>query len=390
MYIKNGDIFWPTSEANLDIHKTLGNGVYEVKVHPDRGFFFQQAPEFKIPSKLYGDIDDVSHRIINTYVNREGTTGVLLDGLKGSGKTMLAKLVSARAAESLNIPTILIGAAYKGPSFISLLRDLPRSVIIFDEFEKIYDMGEGDQNELLSLFDGVFTSHSLILVTCNDSYQISDFFKNRPGRILYNLKFDGLDQRFVREYCNDRLENTANIEQVLEITGFAGNYSFDMLQALIEEMNRYKETAKASLKFLNFETAHRDLLFFQIKLTFKGSSYECHTIRGLPLLQERITVKVKDVPSNFFESNSAVRGVKKVSDEGDSPTKYLAVSTSTAEMNVDELDDEPKPGTFLVLTQAMLINKDSTNKTYTYRHPNGAVVVFTPREEAAYSYLDLL
>lgn len=391
MYIKNGDSFWPTSEANLDIHKTLGNGVYEVGFDKDRGFFFKVSPAFDIPPKLYGDISDTADRILHTYSQRDRTTGVMLDGLKGSGKTMLAKVVSARAAASQGIPTILIGTAFTGSGFNQLIRNIPKAVIIFDEFEKMYDMDDGDQNELLSLFDGVFTSKSLILVTCNNSYAVSDFFKNRPGRIYYTLKFGGLDQKFVKDYCDDKLVNQSNSDQVLEITGLAGNYSFDMVQALVEEMNRYGETPAASLKYLNFEAFNIEHIYFDVKLTFNGTSYVCHTFRGLPVTSKDLLVNIrgvlpsalKDIFTNKSKSTSA---------------SYIAKRVSAASLSIDDFGEEEEMDSRnkteltppLILDQTMLISKDNANKTYTYRHPSGAVVVYTHHVESSFNYLDVL
>ena len=75
--------------------------------------------------------------------------------------------------------------------------------------------------------------------------------RNRPGRIYYMLDFDGLGPGFVREYCQDNLKNKDNTEKVVQVSGLFSQFNFDLLKAMVEEMNRYNETPAQVLKFLN-------------------------------------------------------------------------------------------------------------------------------------------
>jgi hypothetical protein len=385
MYIKEGDSFWPVAEENMDIHKTLGPHAYEVMAHPQRGFYLQKVSSFQIPAKLYGDIDKTSERILNTYSQRKGTTGVLLDGLKGSGKTMLAKLVSAKAAERLGIPTILVGAAYGGPAFIKLLKDIGESVLIFDEFEKLYDNEKGEQNELLSLFDGVFTSRSLILVTCNSSYRVSEFFKNRPGRIYYSLHFDGLGADFIKDYCEDRLNEKKYISKIQDLAGLAGNYSFDMLQALVEEMNRYKESPVEAMKFLGFKSDFHDHTRYNVTLTFRGQVYDCVNFHGHPLQRPKFCIQVMDdeIPEGILAGSPFAKPARV---EEKAANSQGAVFLDPLEDD----DDDDSDGDRLWLNQSMLTGKDHITQTYTYQLPSGAVVVLALDLPKGWNHFDAL
>ena len=62
---------------------------------------------------------------------------------------------------------------------------------IIDEFEKIFS-GEKQQH-ILTLLDGVFSTHKLFLLTCNDKWKIDSHMRNRPGRIYYMIEFEGLE-----------------------------------------------------------------------------------------------------------------------------------------------------------------------------------------------------
>ena len=75
--------------------------------------------------------------------------------------------------------------------------------------------------------------------------------KNRPGRIFYLIKFSGLDLDFVEEYAKDNLKNLENLNQLIEVVSLFEEFNFDMLKALVEEMNRYNEDPRQAIRMLN-------------------------------------------------------------------------------------------------------------------------------------------
>lgn len=248
-FIRNGNTFRVADKESLDIQNQLPVGNYIVKQDQFGNFFLEVVDSFEIKGKKYGDNDRNRDRIFSTFIDRSASTGVMLTGEKGSGKTLLAKSLALKCATE-NIPCILINQAWRGEAFNSLLQDISQPcMVLFDEFEKVYDSDE--QEEMLTLLDGVFPSKKLFVITCNDKWRVNQHMRNRPGRIFYLLEFRGLDEDFVIEYCHDNLKNLANIDGVLTVAGLFGEFNFDMLKALIEEMNRYNETAQEAMKLLN-------------------------------------------------------------------------------------------------------------------------------------------
>ena len=165
-------------------------------------------------------------------MDRDASTGVMLTGEKGSGKTLLAKNVSFEAAKQ-GIPTIIINAAWCGDAFNSLIQSIEQpAIILFDEFEKVYD--KDDQQQILTLLDGVFPSKKLFVLTCNDKWRVDVHMRNRPGRIYYMLDFAGLDHDFIRDYCADNLKAQEHTEAVCKISSLFDEFNFDMLKALID------------------------------------------------------------------------------------------------------------------------------------------------------------
>ncbi len=249
-YIRRGASYMPSSETALDIYKMLPPGNYVVKIDPFENFYLEQIEDFSMPEKLYGSTLKQATRILNTFNDRFGkTTGVLLSGEKGSGKSLLAKQVSIMGRE-LSIPTIVINSPFKGDKFNHFIQTMEQRVIIlFDEFEKVYD--REDQEQVLTLLDGVFPTEKLFILTVNDKWRINDHMRNRPGRIFYHLEFGGLEVEFIREYCEEKLNNKSHIDQLIKVSSLFAKFNFDSLKAMVEDMNRYNESPQEVLVMLN-------------------------------------------------------------------------------------------------------------------------------------------
>jgi len=248
-FLRNGNTFRPSDEAALDLHTKLPAGNFIIKQDQFGNFFFERIDSFEIKGKIYGDTLKNTDRIMNTFLSRTASTGVMLTGEKGSGKTLLAKNLASECYKK-DIPCIIINSAWHGDGFNKLIQDIEQEcLVMFDEFEKVYDSNE--QEAILTLLDGVFPSKKLFVLTCNDKWRVDQHMRNRPGRIFYMLDFKGLDVEFIREYCNDNLENKSYIENVCKLSTLFGEFNFDMLKALVEEMNRYNEAPQDAMRMLN-------------------------------------------------------------------------------------------------------------------------------------------
>jgi len=224
---------------------------------------------FNLPSKLYGNTSSQASRIVSTFLDRPASTGVLLVGEKGSGKTLLSKAISIESRRH-EIPTLVINEPWCGEEFNLFIQSLMQPmVIIFDEFEKVYQ--DEEQLKLLTLFDGMFPSKKLFVFTCNNRFAVNDHFINRPGRIYYSIKFDGIDVDTTRDFCQDNLTDKQHIPEICSIVVESDMFNFDMLKALVEEMNRYHESPKQALSILNITPAQPGYNLYSLKsLTING------------------------------------------------------------------------------------------------------------------------
>lgn len=249
-FLKSGNRFSVSTKESMDLHDSLPADTYTVKYDKmqDR-FYLEQIEQFLIRGRIYGDSERNCERILSTYTDRPGSTGVMLTGEKGSGKTLLAKMLSVRAL-SLGIPTIVINQPWCGENFNAFIQMIEQpTVILFDEFEKVYD--REDQEKMLTLLDGVYPSKKLFVLTCNDKWRVNEHMRNRPGRIYYMLDYRGLDNDFIVEYCEENLKNKTHIHSICRIATVFDQFNFDMLKAMVEEMNRYDETPQQVMRLLN-------------------------------------------------------------------------------------------------------------------------------------------
>ena len=272
-FIRNGNIYSVMSEEAMDLQPTLPVGNYTVKRNEMTGqFFLEMVDPFPQVPKLYGDTTRHADRILNTFFDRPNSTGIMLNGEKGSGKTLLAKTLSIEAAKQ-GVPTIIINAPWNGDAFNKFMQDIEQPcIILFDEFEKVYD--QNDQEAALTLLDGVFPSRKLFILTCNDKWRVNEHMRNRPGRIFYMIDFKGLDSNFITEYCQEQLKAKNYIEKIVEIAALFEQFNFDMLKALVEEMNRYNETPQDALKMLNAKPEFNNNGEFECKLVVDGEEVD--------------------------------------------------------------------------------------------------------------------
>lgn len=259
-FYNTGLDYWLSDSRNhITFLDKLPVDYYDLNFHPMKGFYLSKIDKYKLPSKIYGDTRSLSEKFVKTHEMRDGrSTGVLLHGNKGSGKTLQAYDLCRYAVEQKNLPVISVNAAYAGKDFNEFIGSIPNAaVIFFDEFEKKYSDSD-KQIEFLSLLDGPHSSNKLFCFTINEINKMNNFLMNRPGRIFYSIGYKGLEPNFIYEYAADNLVNKDHCDS-FKIYGYiyGENMTFDMLKAIVEEMNYYDVGIKEAIRYLNVQLTPR-------------------------------------------------------------------------------------------------------------------------------------
>jgi len=264
----------------ISILDSLPTALFELAYNSDSGFSLNEADNFfKNHEKHYGEVEEITKKVLNTFEVTEGNLGVLFSGPKGLGKSLTVRNICKKALEK-GFPVILVKEHFESiTTFIETI--CQPSVVVIDEFEKIYhdqnrtekDDLEG-QNSLLNLFDSSLNGKKMFLLTCNDVRNLSEYLLNRPGRIHYHFRMSRLSIGEITEYCMDNLEKESHslIPDICSLGARISDFSYDMLRSIIFELNTYKCGLEEARRVLNI--AARAKSPFNYTVYFKSGKTE--------------------------------------------------------------------------------------------------------------------
>lgn len=257
----DGDMYTVGTEPTV-LDGPLPQGVYNLVFHPKIGYYLKRAQEFALPEKIYGDLS-IADRYLKTYQNRTRNTGILLTGQKGSGKTILAKYLALNS----KLPIICINQAFDQdgmPPFSEFLAEeaLGDCFILLDEYDKVFQKGD---NNVLTLLDGQYNMHHLIVLTTNETGNINSNLFNRPSRIFFRKDFSGVDETTLKQMAEDLIKDKDLIEDFYSVTDRIPALSFDIVMAIISEVNLYNKKASELVKDLGL---YSEKMWVKVKQLF--------------------------------------------------------------------------------------------------------------------------
>jgi hypothetical protein len=221
-------------------------GVYTLEYGPFGSMYLDRMKEeFVFPYKLYGS-DGFPDRVIKSFKAKTGNLGVMLCGLKGTGKTVQAEQICNYS----KLPVILVAQDYnKGADLINFLSYIDQEVVVMiDEYEKIF----GKSDALLAIMDGALNAPSrrLFVLTAN-TMNVSEALIDRPSRIHYLKKFANLGIPVIGEVVDDMLENQDFRTEVVEYLAALDIITIDIVKTVVKEVNLFNEPPQKFKDILN-------------------------------------------------------------------------------------------------------------------------------------------
>lgn len=275
--------------SSAKINRALPTKVYNLQQDEFTNEFYllEMSDKFEFDFKLYEIETKFINHVLTTYVNTTSNLGVLLNGTKGTGKTVCAKLI----ANAMDLPVIIIRQHYKG--LVDFLANIECDVILFfDEFEKTF--GDRESSQLLSLMDGVYNSEyrKIFLLTSNSLY-FDENLLSRPSRIRYKKEFNNLKIETILSYLKDNLQDKSQTQNVIDYVDTLEVSTIDILKCIVDELNIHHCSIEDIKEFMNIKTAD-----------YKYSIIECwdDKITTIDEFQEKYEFYAEELQGNAHSS----------------------------------------------------------------------------------------
>lgn len=231
-WINNNGILYPIP-GYATLLPVPGNGVFRIyeDILTGRLGLEKIDETFTFDFKIYDlDCEQIMQRIIKTwsselFIKSNKNLGVIFNGLKGTGKTITAKLLSNR----IGLPVIVISKPIEG--LLEFIQSLCfECIILIDEAEKTF---KEEQEVLLKMIDGVYNSTRKLYLLTTNKLNVDENLLGRPGRIRYIKEFGNLSTKAINEVIDDNLLDSALKTDIPKLV----DSTIDILRAIIDECN---------------------------------------------------------------------------------------------------------------------------------------------------------
>ena len=169
---------------------------------------------FTFSFKVYDlDCEDIMKRIIKAWTSPQFAAsgknlGVIFNGLKGTGKTIAAKLLCNRTG----LPAIVISRPMDG--LLEFVQSLCfECAILIDEAEKTFSE---ERDVLLKMIDGVYNSKRKLYILTTNRLAVDENLLGRPGRIRYIKEFANLPPKAISDVIDDNLGDPSLKDGILK------------------------------------------------------------------------------------------------------------------------------------------------------------------------------
>ena len=241
-WINESGTFFPVS-GDTRLLESPGSGVFvvvQISTPMMKRIGLKKIGEkFDFDFKLYELGSDPIIKLVkktwnsDTFIEGNKNLGVIFNGIKGTGKTISAKLL----CNAIGLPVVIV--QNNGDGLLPFLQSLNFECVVFiDEAEKTFKKGE-DDDILLRLIDGVYNACRRLYILTTNQLTLNDNLLGRPGRIRYRFEFSNLLPEAIEEYLKDNLrpDMVDQKEKILQQIDLLEISTIDILKALVDEVN---------------------------------------------------------------------------------------------------------------------------------------------------------
>ena len=319
-WINDGGVLYPIP-GYATLLPCPGSGIFRICEEPrSKRLGLEKIDEtFTFNFKIYDlDCEDVMNKIIKTWTSElfaqsDKNLGVIFNGLKGTGKTIAAKLLSNR----IGLPVIVISKPMEG--LLEFIQSLCfESVILIDEAEKTFD----DEREvLLKMIDGVYNNKRKLYILTTNKLNIDENLLGRPGRIRYIKEFGNLSPQAINDVIDDNLNDASLREGILELMDTLEISTIDILKSIIDECNIMGEVpsdpmlnipkAKYTVRIISFDglevNFHQEVQEFIKSRLGPNETVEEWLMKAIGAIDEHKVQRNKDMIEDKYGCNVSIQ-----------------------------------------------------------------------------------
>jgi len=231
-------------ESNLIDH--VPAMVYKASIGRPGIIMVKDRPNFTLPQLRFGKHNARVKQITASYDRFGKSNGVLLHGLKGSGKSLLAEeLGNWMIAQDL--PVIMVTEPMGAEELGIIIKAIGPCMVYFDEFGKTYNE-KVERERLLPLFSDTSFLGVMFVITGNEAEEFSDYLVNRPQRFRYNIGFGtSIDLETLHDIMS-KMQVSEHLHKAFEayVKRESGKLNFDSLLCVIRESAGCKDAIEVA------------------------------------------------------------------------------------------------------------------------------------------------
>lgn len=253
-YETKGDFYNRTESV---VHQKLPNFVYTLSFNQQtQEVFLEKRENLSFNHKVYDFDSAFVEHVLKTYEHSTSNLGILLNGVKGCGKSVTAKMI-CQSLQEKGLPIVIIDQIV--PGMVEFLSKISQPFVMFvDEYEKIFNIGLGQHGDilLLTLMDGMHTSKypNVFVLTCNNLH-INENLINRPGRLRYLKQYKELSLDLVKIIIDDLLlKDLQHFKgEILHFLSTLQLVTIDVVMTVVKEVNIHRQSPEKFSSFLNLQ-----------------------------------------------------------------------------------------------------------------------------------------